>query len=184
MNNFKFIIPNKKATTYSVVTFIIALMNLVAFFYVRVNAVSVMIQNISLVGSALMFTAITLYLITKRENVISLVGVFFISGLLWCYLGLMMMGLLMLVFAIFGFIASRKLEIIVQNDGIRYPSFPSRVYPWNEISQVLLKDHVLTIDLLNNKLIQFSLPKESVDDIDENVFNDFCRQSIMNFIIN
>jgi len=56
-------------------------------------------------------------------------------------------------------------------------SFPQKQYYWDEISNVVLKDGLLTIDLKNNKLIQ----KEVNDEVlpqDEKDFNDFCKERL------
>ena len=51
---------------------------------------------------------------------------------------------------------------------------------WKDISNVVLKDGILTIDLKNNKLIQSVISKESAD-INEREFNLFCKEQLNQF---
>lgn len=47
------------------------------------------------------------------------------------------------------------------------------LHQWNEFSNVVLKDSLLTLDFKNNKLLQLSI-EETSSLIDEKAFNDFC----------
>ncbi len=62
-------------------------------------------------------------------------------------------------------------ELIVSN------SFPQKKYRWAEVSNVVLKDGILTIDLKNNTIIQKEV-NEEVPLQDETDFNGFCRQRL------
>jgi hypothetical protein len=57
-----------------------------------------------------------------------------------------------------------------------YPSFPVKKIAWAEVDFVMLKDDILTIELLNNKLIQFTLNKQLASAIDADRFNRFCKE--------
>jgi len=65
-------------------------------------------------------------------------------------------------------------EIAFDQNEIVFNSFPQRKIAWQNVTNVIMKDGLLTIDLKNNKLIQ----KEVDDDVlpkDENDFNGFCQ---------
>ncbi|MDB5211737.1 MAG: hypothetical protein JWQ30_2564 [Sediminibacterium sp.] len=65
-------------------------------------------------------------------------------------------------------------EIAFNEEGIIINSFPRRSYHWALLSNVVLKDCILTIDFKNNQLIQ----KETLEDTtvqEEKEFNEFCR---------
>lgn len=82
-----------------------------------------------------------------------------------------------LVFDIFSSISSRRLDVYVAKDGIRYPAVPSKKLKWDELSRVILKDGLLTIDFKSNKLIQQMTDLNNTS-IDEKEFNDFCKQQL------
>jgi hypothetical protein len=58
---------------------------------------------------------------------------------------------------------------------IKEKNFPWRKYDWNELSNVILKDDILTMDFRNNKLIQ--LPVEQNTIVEHN-FNNFAAQQL------
>lgn len=175
MDNFNIIIPNNKEATYKVVTFIIGLMNIFAFMYFRVKSNIILEQNVSLVASALMLSFFVFYLLSTSVNGRKIIWLGFLACcIFWGVLEFYILALLMVIFTFLGFISSRTIKIVIDHNGVKYPSFPPKVFPWNAISQVLLKDGVLTIDLENNKLIQITLAKEVADHIDPSVFNRSC----------
>jgi hypothetical protein len=50
-------------------------------------------------------------------------------------------------------------------------------HSWLAIENVILKDHLLSIDFKNNHLLQLEITAESYT-IDETIFNQFCRQQL------
>ena len=79
--------------------------------------------------------------------------------------------------AIFYVISLRKLIVHINPDQIIYPSFPKKIIDWNEISNIILKDDLLTIDFKNNKIIQ-QLTENTERPVNEKEFNDFCKSHL------
>jgi hypothetical protein len=70
-------------------------------------------------------------------------------------------------------------EIGFSDDGITFNTFPFKNYAWQQVSNVMLKDNMLTLDFANNKILQ----KETETDVDvvvEKEFNEFCRTHLLN----
>ena len=68
-------------------------------------------------------------------------------------------------------------EIGFSKEGITFNTFPFKNYTWQQVTNVLLKDNMLTLDFTNNKIIQREIePAELTEE--ENEFNEFCRQQI------
>lgn len=65
-------------------------------------------------------------------------------------------------------------EIAFDGNGIVINSLPKKNYSWQDVSNVVLKDGILTIDLKNNKLIQKEI-ESSGTAAEEAEFNEFCR---------
>ena len=51
---------------------------------------------------------------------------------------------------------------------------------WNEVSNLILKDNILTIDFKNNKLIQHTINENENKGLDETAFNTFVQQQLNN----
>ena len=65
-------------------------------------------------------------------------------------------------------------EVAFDGEEIVFNSFPQKKYSWNEISNVVLKDGLLSIDLKNNTLIQHTVDEAVPHDV-EAEFNAFCQ---------
>jgi hypothetical protein len=70
-------------------------------------------------------------------------------------------------------------EIGFTENGITFNTLPKRTLQWTEVSNVVIKDGLITIDQKNNKLYQKEIEGYVSKDI-ENEFNDFCRRQLKN----
>jgi hypothetical protein len=70
-------------------------------------------------------------------------------------------------------ISTKKLLVKIGPTGISYPSFPSVFITWSSLTQVILKDGLLTIDKKDNKLTQQLLANSAA--INEEEFNAYCQ---------
>jgi hypothetical protein len=176
--NYTIELPNDKAATYRVVTFIIALVNVLAFVYLYFNEVNKSSRNFAGFGSILSITALVFYLgkvYTKNLQTFQIEIAFLILAFTWFICGHTGLFFLMLVFSIFGWYANKKLLLYFDEKGISYPSFPSKTYTWDAVDFVLLKDGILTIELKNNRIFQLTLSAEETARLEEDRFNDFCK---------
>lgn len=177
-DNYQIEIPNDKAATYRVVTFIIALVNVLAFAYLYFNETNKSNRNFAGFGSILSITALVFYCVkiyTKNLQTFQIEIAFLILAFTWFICGHSGLFLLMLVFSIFGWYANKKLILYFNAKGIAYPSFPPKTYAWDTVDFVLLKDGILTIELKNNRIFQLTLSPEETTGVEEAPFNDFCN---------
>jgi hypothetical protein len=73
----------------------------------------------------------------------------------------------------------RPLEIGFDLDRIVINSLIRRRYAWTDLTNVVLKDDLLTLDFKNNKLLQKEVvDDEDEDNADEEEFNMYCRQRL------
>jgi len=68
-------------------------------------------------------------------------------------------------------------EIGFDDEGITINAFSKKYYPWNLITNVVLKDGLLTIDYKDNRLFQKEI-EEQVSPVLESEFNEFCRSKL------
>ena len=101
-----------------------------------------------------------------------------LSSIAWLIVGDYVLMTLMALVVIVSYFALQKPVVLFMDEGITYPSFPKKNYPWSAVNQVILKSNILTIDLKNNQLMQFTLPDENLVEIEEGAFNEFCAQRI------
>ena len=80
--------------------------------------------------------------------------IIFSLGAMWLLQGKYILGIVHVILEIAGYAANRKSTVRFNSRGIYYPSFPPKIIRWKDVQNVLLKDGILTIDLINNKLYQ------------------------------
>ncbi|HAK12389.1 MAG TPA: hypothetical protein DCO78_10825 [Chitinophagaceae bacterium] len=68
-------------------------------------------------------------------------------------------------------------EIGFNTDQVVFNTLPKKVYNWNEFSNVLIRDGVITIDFKNNRLFQKDL-QEPVYASLEKEFNTYCQEQL------
>jgi hypothetical protein len=181
MTSFSIQIPNDKAATYKVVTFIIAIINLLAFGFAFLNrhaGSSGILVIVGIIVSLLLLMALIFNKDSGKLAVLRVEVLFTVCALIWLLTGNYLIGLLVLGFALLGFITLNKKVICFSAEGIKYPSFPVKSIPWTEVDFVILKDDILTIEMKNNRLMQFTLEKDTGSTINPQEFNLFCKEQL------
>ncbi|HQD11089.1 MAG TPA: hypothetical protein PLQ65_15565, partial [Flavihumibacter sp.] len=70
--------------------------------------------------------------------------------------------------------AKKNLEIGFDAEQIVFNNFPRKHYGWQDFSNIVLRDNILTLDYTDNRLFQ----RETIDeegDADEDEFNAYCQ---------
>lgn len=174
-------IPNDKATTYQVVTLIIAIINALAFGYAYLQSGQGI--GIVLMGALIATGSLIIYSIrNNRKNAppFKIEISFGICAILWFVTGNFWLGLPLLVFALLGMITNKKPIVQVNEDGIYYPSMSGGNWAWDTIEWVILKDGILTIEKKDNHLLQITLDKNVAVNINEASFNSYCAELLQN----
>lgn len=110
-------------------------------------------------------------LLKKFQAVFSLVMIVFVWLVLEEWLPAMLNALLISAISYL----KKSIKMSINEKGIFIFSFPLKSYQWNEFSNVMLKDGILTLDLKNNKLVQLLTLEDYIDEAD---FNEFCQKRI------
>ena len=181
MEAYSILLPNEKKRTYQYITLFILLINCFAWGVVLLNAANEKVKYLAALAAGISFISLIFFLVqfyTKRLIAYRTGISFIILGICWLLSGRYLFALCIICFAILGFYSSKKFNVIFSAEKILYPTFPVKTYLWTEVSNVILKDNVLTIDLKNNKLIQVVIEKDPANEINEDQFNDFCRKQM------
>ncbi len=90
-------------------------------------------------------------------------------------------GLLYIVSGIMEKYMIAKKEFGFSQEGIIENGILGRKIRWEELSNVIIKDQLLTIDFKNNKLIQIETDDEEDDEyeVDDDEFNTYCRNRLV-----
>lgn len=180
MQSFSLILKNEKYRLYDKFAVFIFLLNAAGIIFA-----CYLIAQGNLEKSAGPFTLLLLILAaifyfasskkTKKESYFLYATLF--TALYWLLIGFWWIGLIILLMAILYTFSKKVLVVKVSEHHIEYPSLPKQNFKWNQTNNVILKDGLLTIDMKNNKVIQ-QLVDETKTSVNEQEFNDFCRQQM------
>ncbi|MEO8711852.1 MAG: hypothetical protein ABI405_06985 [Parafilimonas sp.] len=117
----------------------------------------------------------------EKGSIVTFKWALYASAFLWLLYPLNIMGIS--IFFIIAALLERQIkspqEIGFSKDGITFNTFPFKNYTWQQVSNVILKDDLLTLDRANNKILQKETETE-VSPETEREFNEFCKQQLLN----
>ncbi|MBZ4187950.1 hypothetical protein [Niabella beijingensis] len=176
---YRFVIPNARVLVYQVFAYGIIFLNLLGQLLMDYQRNSPNLKVSILVCTAvfILFLLRDRYLLRKKNTLQSLGIVLLILGFRWYQYSIGWGFVINVVLWFLYLVARRQLVISISSQEVRYPSFPAKKIGWSEISNLLLKDDILTIDLKNNKIYQHFV-KDDTADVDEAAFNEFCRKQL------
>ncbi len=99
-----------------------------------------------------------------------------------CWIGMPYLQWLIIPFFVLAMMeaqAKYPLEIGFYSEGVVLNSLFNKKFPWSTLQSVILKDGLLTLDFINNKLIQKEVLDDDDPDAREDEFNDYCRSKLL-----
>lgn len=88
---------------------------------------------------------------------------------------------LVFVFVILAFLeyqAKYSIEIGFSDKEIIVNSLFKKRYHWNQFSNIVLKDGLLTLDFTNNRILQREVEDDDESEADEEEFNEYCKRQL------
>ena len=178
---FEITLKNEKIKQYNRIAFFIIIINLALFIYLAVSTEIKPIRIAAAIGVVLIIIALSIdyFLISIKNNTDApyKLAAEYIISFTWFQMGYWWIAVLCFLLGTLYLIAKRPLPVSILKEKITYPSFPKKKLLWSELNNIILKDGLLTIDLKNNKFIQ-QPTDESKTVINEQEFNDFCKQQL------
>lgn len=101
-----------------------------------------------------------------------------ITGIVWLFVpGMRWIFIFFVLFVLFDHQARQPLEIGISDDHIVINTFFRKKYQWSALSNVILKDNLLTLDFKNNKVLQREI-EPHISNVNEKEFNEFCAEQL------
>ncbi|MFT3947967.1 MAG: hypothetical protein QM763_13435 [Agriterribacter sp.] len=101
-----------------------------------------------------------------------------ISGIIWLFIpNMRWVFILFVLFVLFDHQARHPLEVGVSDEQVVINTFFRKKYKWNEFTNIILKDNLLTLDFKNNKVLQREI-EPYLSNVDEQEFNAFCEEQM------
>jgi hypothetical protein len=179
--SYTLILKNEKLVYYRLIRDLLALLNLGGFIWLLLHTENKIIKTYCIIF--ILLTACHVLLIFFERLSHNYFNdpihriVFLCSAPGWALSGYWWLVFVLLLLMVFDLLAKRKLKVKVSENAVYYPSFPAQEILWNDLTNIVLKDGLLTIDLKNNKLIQQPVQNTDIK-IREDEFNEFCRQQL------
>jgi hypothetical protein len=101
-------------------------------------------------------------------------GIFFLFQMFFITVGWWWLAGLEMIVSILCFALLQKRSIYFNSYVIEHKTRPYKRYKWSDLSNVVLKDNIITLDFKNNKLIQGEINTS----VDENIFNAFVNEQL------
>jgi hypothetical protein len=176
MQKFELLLKNEKLKLYYrfnlFISFGLSLLFIYFVFFTENDLSSR--RKIILSGIAILFLAASLIDKKKdRQNIFS--GSILYLAFAWSVLKIYWLAVSILALGLLFILSIKRKIVVLDTKKIIYPSFPKKQIRWSELNNVMLKDGLLTIDFKNNKLIQ-QVIDESVSSVNEQEFNEFCKE--------
>jgi hypothetical protein len=184
MMQYHFILQDNTQKAYRLFTWFLFFFHIVAAGVIGMNGTA----NQTRIELIIFFVMLSLlgilyYLFRKQKAWMDALG---IAMALLCFVfweknvGMVAAIIIALIFLLIMAVKKRKAIVFISADGVVLKRVLSKTrYPWQELDNVVLKDGLLTIDLLSNKILQAELAKEN-EAVNEEQFNLFCRLHLQN----
>jgi len=131
-------------------------------------------------GTAFLVTlfSFSFFVFKFRIQIFQVVLFLLITGFWIAQLAWLPAAILIAIIIFARFVSTKKSIAIISRDHITIvKSLFKKDHHWSAIENIVLKDHLLSIDFKNNHLLQLEITPESYA-IDEDSFNQFCRQQL------
>lgn len=178
MQQFELEIKNEKKKSYRLFNWFALIISVAAFLFFLLYGD----WFIEALGAIII---VFVYLLTRfyRRKIHKAVYLFDDNGYLFFILAFGWLGLqkyfitaLCILFGIIYQMAMQKIIFLFKKEFIVKTNFPKKEIEWSTVQNVILKDHFLTIDFRNNRIIQGEI--NSSKEINQNSFNRFVEFQI------
>lgn len=176
-DSYRIVLKNYKIKSYRFIALLIVFFNLAVFIYLLFSD-----KYFYDAAAALFLLAVyclfRFYVAKKNKSVFYMDEVsFFILAGSWVAIRNYPVAGACVLMGVLYHLSLQKLQFVFNSKLIRKINFPTAEYQWSQLSNVLLKDNILTLDFNNNKLIQWEIENEK--NINEVEFNEFAQQQLL-----
>jgi hypothetical protein len=171
------LVKDKRKRSFVVLAWLLAVSNLIFVTYIAIATAMIPTLRWIIFPSVAYLLFLALFQQIKGKtflNQYSLLPLFLLLAIGWFLLNFVLMGIASLLICVTAFFALSDKSILFTQNHVRPRVLFGQRIEWSTLSNVILKDNVLTIDYKNNKLLQQEID-DSISLINEQEFNDFCR---------
>jgi hypothetical protein len=176
VQQFTLILKDNTQKAFNSFIWFLLFLHLVAAAVISINS-SDKDQHVIAIGAIVVFTVMAVLLFLFKDQLKLYQSITFILMILfWLLLSSWLPAIAVILMIVFAYRVSKTKSSAAVNAEkiIITTSLFKKNYSWPQIENIVLKDHLLSIDLKNNQLLQTEIAAESYD-LDEASFNQFCN---------
>jgi hypothetical protein len=178
---YEFVLKTEKLPSYNRISYIVFVLHALCFFFIAIIADNKPFQRYALTGSIIcvVWTVLNLlrYYSSNYQRLRFTPGYLFVC-FVWIMIQQYWVAAVVILLALLDYFSRRELIVRFTKEQVEYPSFPPRTIGWPQLQHVIIKDGLLTIDFMNNKMVQAEVDEETLSE-EEKTFNLFANQCIL-----
>ncbi|MEP6675922.1 MAG: hypothetical protein ABJA78_12230 [Ferruginibacter sp.] len=174
--SFQFLLKKNRVKSYRLLAVVIGYLHLIIFSILLVSGNNGFVKTVAVAGiAALVFFLLikNIYIFKRFPFLTSLNCMYLSMCVVWILYQYYWVVPILLLVVIMNTIAGLPSVVYFFTDKIEFPSVPKKIIQWEELSNVVLKDQLLSIDFKNDRLLQAEI--DDANSIDESAFNDFAK---------
>ena len=176
MEQFDIILKNDKIKSYNNIAWIFLILNFAVFIFLLFFDIY-RYPALAFIGALVIYLLMRWYLFKSNKTKYFLDEfVFFIPAAGWLGMHNYLIAIGCLLMGFLYKLSLQRIKFVFTRDKVAKMNFPKKELEWNEFNNVILKDHILTLDFKNNKLIQAEIEKSL--EINEVIFNSFAQAQL------
>ena len=177
MQKFELALKNEKRGLYKRITLFILLLNFIFFIYGAIVSNQLGERKWFVFGVVVILINVIINWFRNRKYSLAGSGTYAAVIFAWILLKNYWLAAAHLILLILYINANRDKIIRFMATHIYLPGWPEKKIEWQNVSNVVLKDGILTLDFKNNKLLQAPI-LENWSKEEEQAFNEFCYDQI------
>lgn len=182
---YRFTLKDNNEKAYSMFVWFLFFLHIVAagFFALNAKDSNVKLSVYILLGFYAVISIIYFLLRNRKKSLetFSLIMALLYGNFWLKHVGVIALLIFAVVFLFVITVQGKKTAVSFSEKGVELTRlFKSILYPWQQMDNVILKDNLLTIDFISNKIIQAEIV-ENTEAVDEINFNSFCTEQISKY---
>ena len=172
-------LKNQQTRYLDMLGILLSLLSLLSFVRELINSTNVGFAY--LLGSVFIIAVLAwnLYQSKYKKKKVYYSRALLVAALVWMKMPFYQwLSFVFIILALLEYQAKYSIEIGFSEKEIVWNSFFKKRYAWNQFTNIVLKDGLLTLDFSNNKVVQREIEDDEDDDAEEEEFNDYCRNQL------
>lgn len=172
-------IKNQQTRYIDILGFLLSAVSALVFGYELLAAEQVSLAYLIGTVAILLVLGWNLYQSLRNKRKVYYSRALLIAALVWMKMPYFQwLSFVFIILALLEYQAKYAVEIGFSDQEVVINTLIKKRFSWNQFSNIILKDGLLTMDFHSNKLLQREVEEDEEDDADEEEFNHYCKSRL------